>query len=102
MFERVVPDFVPSAASMELAVEAIGYLERWLGATGLTSPADADLVRALLTGLAGQQIANDPGGTRWTSLVDRAIDSLLSPNSEETTPRGKYKSADSAHEDVSR
>jgi AcrR family transcriptional regulator len=77
LFERVVPDFVPSAASMERSAEALGYLERWLGNAGLTDLADVDLWRAVLTGLAGQQIANDPGGTRWTKLVDRAIDGML-------------------------
>ena len=62
---------------MELSAEALSYLETWHGAAGLTDPADVDLWRAVLTGLAGQQIANDPGGTRWTKLVDRAIDGLL-------------------------
>jgi AcrR family transcriptional regulator len=77
LFERVVPDFVPSATSMELSAEALRYLEAWHNAAGLTDLADVDLGRAVLTGLAGQQIANDPGGTRWTQLVDRAIDGLL-------------------------
>lgn len=77
MFERVIPDFAPTAASMEAASEALGYLERWLTAAGLNDPGDADLLRAMQTGLAGQQIANDPGGTRWTRLSDRAIDAIL-------------------------
>jgi AcrR family transcriptional regulator len=77
LFERVVPDFQPSAASMELSARAVGYLEAWLGAAGLTDPADVDFWRALLTGLAGQQLANDPGGGRWIRLADRAIDGLL-------------------------
>jgi AcrR family transcriptional regulator len=78
LFERVVPDFVPSAASMELSAEALRYVGAWHRAAGLTDPADVDLWRAVLTGLAGQQIANDPGGARWTRLADRAIDGLLS------------------------
>jgi AcrR family transcriptional regulator len=106
MFERVVPDFVPSAASMELAAEALGYLERWLGAAGLTDPAEVDLVRALLTGLAGHQIANEPGGARWTRLVDRAIDGVLGPASrpdrKRTALRGTCNPADSARKEVSR
>jgi AcrR family transcriptional regulator len=77
LFERVVPDFVPSAASIDLSKEALSYLERWHRAAGLTDPADVDLWRAVFIGLAGQQIANDPGGTRWTELVDRAIDALV-------------------------
>jgi AcrR family transcriptional regulator len=77
LFERVVPDFVPSTASMALSEQALGYLEAWHDAAGLTNSADVDLWRAVLTGLAGQQIANDPGGTRWTKLLDRAVDGLL-------------------------
>lgn len=77
LFERVVPDFTPSAASMELSSRALGYLEAWLGAAGLTDGADADFWRALFTGMAGQQLANDPGGARWIGLADRAIDALL-------------------------
>ena len=30
-----------------------------------------------MTGLAGQQISNDPGGDRWERLIDRAVDMLL-------------------------
>ena len=78
LFERVVPDFEPSPASMQLSAEALRYVEEWLSAAGVTDPADVDLWRAVLTGLAGQQIANDPAGTRWTRLADRAIDGLLS------------------------
>lgn len=78
LFERVVPDFVPSPASMELSAGALRYVEAWHRAAGLTDPADVDLWRAVLTGLAGQQIANDPGGGRWTRLAGRAIDGLLS------------------------
>jgi AcrR family transcriptional regulator len=97
MFERVIPDFVPSAASMELAADALSYLERWLRAAGLTDPADLDLCRALLTGLAGQQIANEPGGTRWTNVLERAIDGLLDtgrrPQRTRATGRGKPSTA---------
>jgi AcrR family transcriptional regulator len=91
LFERVVPDFVPSEASMELSKEAVRYLDRWHRAAGLTDPEDVDLWRAFLTGLAGQQLANDPGGTRWTNLVDRAVDGLVG-----TARRSDRKRAHSA------
>jgi hypothetical protein len=42
VFERVVPDFVPSTASMELSAEALSYLKAWHGAACLTDPADVD------------------------------------------------------------
>ncbi len=35
---------------------------------------DADLCVALVGGLVDAQLANDPGGTRWARLVDRAVD----------------------------
>jgi hypothetical protein len=35
------------------------------------------MVRALITGLVSLQIANDPGGDRWTRLQDEALDMLL-------------------------
>jgi len=31
---------------------------------------------AVFTGLASQQISNDPGGNRWKRLVDPAVDLL--------------------------
>lgn len=31
----------------------------------------------MLSGLATQQVSNDPGGSRWADLVDRAVDLLL-------------------------
>ena len=106
VFERVVPDFVPSEASMQLSAEALSYLEDWHGAAGLTDPADVDLWRAVLTGLAGQQIANDPGGTRWTKLVDRAIDGLLGtarhPGRKRATVRGTRRTASSPPKEVNR
>lgn len=33
-----------------------------------------DMWRALITGLVSLQIANDPGGDRWTRLQDNAFD----------------------------
>jgi hypothetical protein len=38
------------------------------------SEADIDLYTALVGGLVDQQWANDPGGSRWARLLDRAID----------------------------
>jgi hypothetical protein len=60
-------------------ITELGYLESWLGAAGLTDSANVGFWRALLTGLAGQKLANDPGGARWIRLADRAIDGLPGP-----------------------
>ena len=36
-----------------------------------------DLYTALVSGLTNQQLANDPGGTRWARLVDRTVDMFI-------------------------
>ncbi len=78
LFLRTIPDFVPSPESYALAVRVYTAMTSDLGRVGVSDPAAADLLTALLTGLASQQIANDPGGDRWRTLVDRAIDMYLS------------------------
>lgn len=40
-------------------------------------PATLDLYTAMLTGLASQQISNDPGGDHWPRLVPDAVDRVL-------------------------
>ena len=74
LFQRSIPGFVPSPASLALSVEALGFLQRWLADAGLHGPVALDLSRALLTGLAGEQIANDPGGDRWVRHLDDLVD----------------------------
>jgi hypothetical protein len=44
---------------------------------GITAQEDIDLYVALVGGLADSQLANDPGGDRWSRLLDRAIDMYL-------------------------
>jgi len=40
----------------------------------LSDPEHFDMWTALVTGLAAQQTANDPGGERWLRLIDNAVD----------------------------
>lgn len=77
LFQRSIPGFEPSADSLDRSVDALGYLDRWLDDAGLGDPAATDLARALLIGLAGEQIANEPGGDRWTRLLDDVLDVFL-------------------------
>jgi AcrR family transcriptional regulator len=79
LFLFSVPGFRPSAASMALAGEVVDRTARSLTEAGLTRAAEVDLWTAVLTGLASQQVANDPGGSRWAGLVDEAVDRLLAP-----------------------
>jgi AcrR family transcriptional regulator len=80
LFQRTIPDFVPSEASYAVALEVYGRLTNQLNALGFDDPDTVDLWTALLTGLTDQQISNDPGGTRWERLVDRAVDMFLAAN----------------------
>jgi hypothetical protein len=47
-----------------------------LAAQNVTRQADVDLCVAVIGGLIDAQLANDPGGDRWSRLLDRAIDML--------------------------
>jgi AcrR family transcriptional regulator len=87
MFLRTIPGFEPSAASYALAERALDGARAVLSAAGLTKPRDVDLYTALVSGIVNQQMANDPGGTRWTKLTDDVMDMYL----EHTLGNGKGK-----------
>jgi hypothetical protein len=40
-------------------------------------PGQVDLWTALMTGLASQQVSNDPGGDRWRRLLEPAVEMFL-------------------------
>jgi AcrR family transcriptional regulator len=77
LFQRTIPDFVPSDASMALARASYADMAGVLARLGIVDAADLDLWTAVQMGLADQQLANEPGGDRWTSQLDRAIDMFL-------------------------
>jgi AcrR family transcriptional regulator len=77
LFLRTIPGFEPSPESYALAQQVLDRLAEALAAAGAPDPADLDLWTAVLTGLATQQTSNDPGGDRWSRLVDTAVDRLL-------------------------
>lgn len=71
---RTIPGFAPSAESYAPAVRAYERFREELAAIGITDAADLDLFTVLIAGLVDQQWANDPGGTRYARLLDRAVD----------------------------
>jgi AcrR family transcriptional regulator len=77
LFQRTIPDFVPSAQSYAVALDAYEAMRAQVAIFGITDPEAVDLWTAMLTGLTDQQISNDPGGDRWERIIDRAIDMLL-------------------------
>jgi AcrR family transcriptional regulator len=74
MNQRTIPGFEPSAESYAPAVRVFERGKQGFHDLGLTDPADFDIFTAIIAGLINQQIANDPGGTRWSALLDRTID----------------------------
>jgi AcrR family transcriptional regulator len=77
LFQRTIPGFEPSPASYTLALEFYEIARQRLAAAGVSDPADVDLFSAMVTGLAHQQVANDPGGDRWGRLAARTVDMFL-------------------------
>ena len=41
---------------------------------GITDEGSVDLWTGLMSGLANQQVANEPGGDRWKRLLPRAVE----------------------------
>ncbi len=79
LFLRTIPGFSPSAESYALAQEVLEKLTAVLRSAGAGSPEQVDLWTALFTGMASQQISNDPGGDRWHRLIDDAVTLLTQP-----------------------
>jgi AcrR family transcriptional regulator len=76
MNQRTIFGFEPSAESYAPAVATLEVLRAALAAQGVTRQAEIDLYVAVVGGLVDAQLANDPGGDRWSRLLDRAIDML--------------------------
>lgn len=76
LFQRTIPGFEPSAQSYALAQQAYDVSVGSLRAAGFADD-QLDLATAVMSGLASQQIANDPGGDRWNRLTNRAAAMLL-------------------------
>ena len=77
LFLRVVPGFEPSPESYALAQIPLDRLAGVLAAAGMGAPELVDLWTALTTGLASQQVSNDPGGDRWRRLLEPAVEMFL-------------------------
>jgi AcrR family transcriptional regulator len=77
LFQRPMADFEPSTTSLAPAVIAFDAMRERLALNGITEPAHIDLWTAVTTGLVSQQVANDPGGDRWTKLLDDVVGMFL-------------------------
>jgi AcrR family transcriptional regulator len=78
LFQRTIPGFEPSPGSFIPAVHSLALVRDRLVLNGITEGRHFDLWTALITGLVDQQVSNDPGGDRWTRLIDETVDMFLS------------------------
>jgi len=72
--QRTIPGFRPSEEAYAASVAVYERMRENLRRVGVHSQADLDLWTALTGGFVDQQLANDPGGTRWRSQLPRLID----------------------------
>ena len=77
LFQRTIPGFEPSAESYALAKRLIDRSVGLLAELGADDPADVDVYTVLIAGVGGQQVANDPGGDRYTRHLEALLDLFL-------------------------
>jgi AcrR family transcriptional regulator len=77
LLQRTIPGFEPSEASFRLALEFYEFGRTMTEAAGIRTQAEMDIFTALVTGLAHQQVANDPGGRRWVRLAAPVVDMFI-------------------------
>ncbi len=88
MFQGTVPGFRPTQASHDIALAVLRALTDRLAAAGLTDPADLALIRSVMSGIAAEQIANDPGGRLFVDQTERGIRAVLTLINPTTGPPG--------------
>ena len=77
LFQSTLPGFEPSPESYAPAVRALDGARQVLALNGVTGAPHVDLWTALLSGLVSQQVSNDPGGERWTRLIEESTAMFL-------------------------
>ena len=77
MLQRTLPSFSPSEESYRVTLDCLKVLIERLAAAGITDPADIALIRGLISGLAAEQIANDPHGRIFADQAGRGIRTLV-------------------------
>jgi AcrR family transcriptional regulator len=78
LFTRAVPDWEPSADAYAVSVASYARMAEHLAALDVGDARDMDLLTAITSGLASQQLANDPEGGRWRDLSRDAAQMFLS------------------------
>src|SRR5438270_6284666 len=76
LFMRTIPGFEPSAETYDVARQVVELGQSRLKRAGV-DPKYFDLWTGAVSGLVWQQIANEPGGDRWTQYVDEIVEMFL-------------------------
>lgn len=71
---RTIPGFEPSEESYAVAQRAYEESFAVLDAIAPVTQEHKDMITAVASGLLNQQLANEPGGSRWVRLLDHAAD----------------------------
>jgi AcrR family transcriptional regulator len=87
LFQRTIPGFEPSPESFKISEDNLAELGDLLARCGVRDPEMLDLLTALGTGLADQQLSNDPGGDRWIRLIDDAVEMFHEHVKKRAAPR---------------
>jgi len=74
MNQRTIPDFRPSDEAYAASIAVYERMRSAMRQHGVRSQADLDLSTAIVGGFVDQQLANDPGGTRWRRQLRRLVD----------------------------
>ncbi len=91
LFQRTIPGFEPSPKSFAISQASLARVGEQLERCGISDGRAVDLFTALGTGLADEQISNDPGGDRWIRLIDAAAEMFFDYMTKTTAPKDSAK-----------
>ena len=74
MNQRTIPGFRPSKHAYAASVAVYERMRAAMARCGVRNQADLDLWTAIVGGFVDQQLANDPGGSRWRRQLPRLVD----------------------------
>jgi AcrR family transcriptional regulator len=74
MNQRTIPGFRPSDEAYAVSIAAYERIQGMLRRCGVRAQEDLDLWTAIIGGFIDQQLANDPGGSRWRRQLPRLVD----------------------------
>jgi AcrR family transcriptional regulator len=76
LFMRTIPGFEPSQETYDVAKRVVELGQSRMARAGVSTEY-FDLWTGVISGLVWQQIANQPGGERWTKNVDDVVEMFL-------------------------